>query len=82
MTPLFIQNTVPFALFKYYVFYFDKSEEQIDICLMLCFFLRLSEQCSVCSVLANRPNVSEHIKTNDKKVRIIKFKVPDKSLLC
>ena len=57
MCHLFIQSTALFALsnITYYVFYVDKGEEQIDICLMLCFLLRISEQCSVCSELTNRP---------------------------
>ena len=59
MCHLFIQSTALFALsnITYYVFYVDKGEEQIDICLMLCFLLRISEQCSVCSELTNRPIV-------------------------
>ena len=29
----------------------DKSEEQLDICLIFCFLLRILEQCSICSEL-------------------------------
>ena len=60
MCHLFIQSTALFALsnITYYVFYVDKGEEQIDICLMLCFLLRISKQCSVCSELTNRPLTS------------------------
>ena len=46
MCHLFIQSTALFALsnITYYVFYVDKGEEQIDICLMLCFLLRINKQ--------------------------------------
>ena len=53
---LFIQSTARFALSNICVWSWEKrSEEQLDICLMFCFLLKISEQSSVCSELANRP---------------------------